>query len=74
MHVAVPKPTERLLRLPEVRQRVGLSRTTIYRRAALPADAVDAFPKPVKLGRCSAWPESEVLRWIERRKAERPAA
>lgn len=32
------------------------------------------FPKPVKLGRKSVWPESEVRAWIEARKAERSAA
>lgn len=60
---------DRLLRLPEVKRVTGLGRSTIY-------DAANrmGFPKPVKLGRTSAWPESEVRAWIEARKAERPAA
>jgi prophage regulatory protein len=61
--------TDRLLRLPEVQSIVGLCRAMIYR-----AVASGRFPEPVKLGRVSAWPESEVLAWIEARKAERSAA
>jgi prophage regulatory protein len=61
--------TERLLRLPAVKIATGLGRASIYK-----AIAERSFPRPVKLGRASAWPESEVLRWIEARKAERSAA
>lgn len=31
------------------------------------------FPQPVKLGRRSAWPEAEVLRWMQERIRERDA-
>jgi prophage regulatory protein len=31
------------------------------------------FPQPVKLGRRSAWPEAEVLSWMQERIAERDA-
>lgn len=52
-----------LLRLPEVRKRVGLSRAAIYSLAAQ-----GKFPKPVKLGpRTSAWVSAEVTEWIESR-------
>ena len=55
------QPVERrLLRLPEVRQRVGLSRSEIYRRIRR-----NEFPKPVPLGpQTSAWDAGELERWI----------
>jgi prophage regulatory protein len=58
-----------LLRLPEVKRRVSLSRSEIYRRIA-----AGDFPQPVKLGeRASAWPESEVSAWCQARIAARDA-
>ena len=44
-----------LLRMPDVMRASGLARPTIYRgiRSGL-------FPKPVKIGRVSAWPVDEV--------------
>lgn len=61
--------SRRLLRLPEVRQRVGLSRTEIYRRIRR-----GDFPSAVPLGqRASAWDSVEVDRWIAERVAERDA-
>lgn len=63
-------PELRLVRLPEVRARVGLGRSAIY--AAI---AAGTFPQPVRLGtRCSAWPEHEIAAWIAARIAARPAA
>lgn len=51
---------ERLLRLPEVIERVGLKRTAIYQRAK-----EGRFPKPRSLGsRCTVWVESEIDGWI----------
>ena len=53
---------ERLLRLPDVKSRTGLSRSTIY-------SYIDAgqFPKGIRLGaRCVAWAESEIDQWIAR--------
>ena len=50
----------RVLRLPRVQSRTGLSRSTIYMRAAN-----GSFPKPVRLGaRGVGWIESEVDAWI----------
>lgn len=50
----------RLIRLPEVKHRVGLGRSTIYRWMA-----EGKFPKPVQLGGYSvAWAEDEVESWI----------
>ncbi|THD82415.1 AlpA family phage regulatory protein [Aliigemmobacter aestuarii] len=57
-----PKP-DRLIRLPEVQKITSMSRAYIYR--------AKNFPKPVKIGRASAWPESEVLHWLEVRKVQR---
>ena len=58
----------RILRLPEVKARTGLSRTTIYRwRLA------GRFPEAVPLGtRCVGWIESELEAWMGERMAERP--
>lgn len=55
----------RLLRLKQVKEQTGLSRSYIY-------DLVkrDLFPKSVPLvpgGTSRAWVESEVKEWIERR-------
>ena len=55
--------TTRILRLPDVKQRTGLSRSTIY---ALIKD--ELFPKHISLGaRAVGWLESEVDTWIEDR-------
>ncbi|SPK72655.1 protein of unknown function [Cupriavidus taiwanensis] len=56
---AHPKP-ERLLRLPELKTRCGLSRTTIYQYIK-----DGKFPPPISIGaRAVAWPESDIERWI----------
>jgi prophage regulatory protein len=50
-----------ILRLPTVKTRTGLSRSTIYLRMSL-----GLFPKPVSLGaRAVGWIESEVQAWLE---------
>jgi prophage regulatory protein len=55
--------TRRLLRLPEVKQKVGLSRTAIYRLIA-----EGQFPRQVCIGpRTVAWCQDELEAWIERR-------
>ncbi|WEK06805.1 MAG: AlpA family phage regulatory protein [Candidatus Devosia phytovorans] len=51
--------TTRLLRLPEVMARTGLSRATIYRWIKS-----DLFPAPRKCGSCTFWRESDVHEWI----------
>jgi prophage regulatory protein len=49
-----------LIRLPEVRRRVPLSRSMIYLLVSR-----GEFPKPVSLGRRSvAWVEAEVDAWV----------
>jgi prophage regulatory protein len=58
---------EKFLRLPEVKARTGLSRSTIY---ALISQ--NAFPRHVPLGmRCVGWLESEIDAWIVARVANR---
>lgn len=53
---------ERLLRLAEVRHRVGLGKTMIY---AMIGDG--RFPKPYKITAAAArWSERKVEAWIER--------
>lgn len=52
---------ERLCRVAEVMNRTGLSRATIYRKMAR-----GEFPQARQLGMNSvAWPESELLRWMQ---------
>ena len=52
-----------ILRLPAVKVRTGLSRSTIYLRVS-----EGTFPKPVSLGgRAVGWVESEVQQWLEQR-------
>ena len=49
----------RFLRLPEVRDRVGLSRSQIYR---LIQDG--SFPAPLKIRpQVSVWPDADIVRW-----------
>lgn len=62
--MAHPHPT--ILRLPTVKDRTGLSRSTIYKFIA-----ADRFPKPVRLGpRAVGWLESGIDDWIAGRVAE----
>jgi prophage regulatory protein len=52
-----------ILRLPEVKLRVGLSRSAIYL-----AISREEFPRPVQLGaRAVGWLESEIEDWIRER-------
>ena len=64
-------PQKRLIRLPEVMNRTGYGKTSIYRKME-----DGSFPKSVKLGspledrnafdsRAVAWIEHEVDQWIE---------
>jgi len=54
------------MRLNEVKAKVGLSRSSIYRRME-----TNEFPRPVSLGgRSKGWIDSEVDEWIMARIAE----
>lgn len=53
-------PPARLLRLPEVMDRVGLRRSAIYQRMS-----EGRFPKSRSLGpKCAVWVEAEIDDWI----------
>lgn len=55
--------THTILRLPQVKIRVGLSRSSIYL-----AVSQGKFPRPVSLGaRAVGWLESEVDAWLFQR-------
>jgi prophage regulatory protein len=55
---------DRILRLPQVKERTGMSRSFIY--------AAEDFPTSIRLGdRAVGWLESEISVWIESRKAMR---
>ena len=60
-----------ILRLPAVKTRTGLSRSTIYLRISQ-----GTFPRPVNLGgRAVGWMEEEIQSWLaERIAASRKAA
>lgn len=55
--------TTAIIRLPEVKARTGLSRSTIYLRISR-----GEFPPPVSLGgRAVGWIETEIQAWIQDR-------
>lgn len=51
--------SEKIIRLPQVKELVGLGTTAIYVKMKK-----GEFPKPIKIGRLSGWVESEVQKWI----------
>lgn len=56
-------PPIRMLRLPDVVQKTGLSRSQIYRLVGL-----GSFPRQIQLGdRAAAWIEVEIERWLQER-------
>lgn len=64
-----PAPAQRrILRLPDVIPRTGLSRTSIYRKVA-----ANTFPKPVDLGVGVGWFEHEIEAWMDGLSAARQA-
>lgn len=58
--------TERFLDFHAVRETTTISRALVYRLISR-----GLFPRPVKLGKKSVWPQSEVLEWMQR-EIERP--
>lgn len=61
--------TPRLLRLPATLDRVGIGRT-----AWLDLVREGKAPKPLKLGRATAWVESELADWLREQIRTRRAA
>lgn len=54
---------DRILRIAEVMEAVGLSRSTIYHLAS-----IGQFPRQVRIGlKAVGWRESEIQAWIESR-------
>lgn len=52
---------ETILRLPAVKERTGLSRSSIYLKVSN-----GEFPRPIKLGkRAIGWPKTVIDEWIE---------
>jgi prophage regulatory protein len=61
---------QRILRLPQVMDLVGLRKTTIYQRIK-----DNDFPPPVKLGaRASGWLQRDIDAWINQRAEHPPVA
>lgn len=55
---------DKLLKLPEVCELVGLKRPTIYKYIK-----TEGFPKPIKIGsRASRWSYAQIMEWIEKQK------
>lgn len=51
----------KIIRLPQLKDQTGLSRSTIYLRIS-----EGTFPKPISLGvRAVGWIESEITDWIQ---------
>ena len=60
---------KRFIRLPEVINRTGYRRTSIYEKIA-----EGTIPAPIKLGpRAVAWVSEEIEEWMDARVAERDA-
>ncbi len=66
-------PKDCFLRLPDIKQATGLSRSTLYELMKLSSDE-GGFPRPFKVHRISVWSQQEVQLWIEGRKAMRDVA
>ena len=63
-HSGIPQPTDRAVRLPEVIQITGRSKTMIYDDAK-----AGRFPRGFLIGRkARAWLLSDVMAWLESRK------
>ncbi|ANW23713.1 AlpA family transcriptional regulator [Vibrio coralliilyticus] len=61
--------SHKIIRLPEVIRRTGLSRSTIYLHMSK-----GFFPKSVSLGeRAIGWAETDVEQWLDERIAEAKA-
>ena len=56
----------KILRLPQVKNQTGLSRSSIYLRMSK-----DEFPKSISLGgRAVGWFESDIQHWLEQKHKE----
>lgn len=62
----VPDPTKKLLRIGDVCELVGLSRSMIYKCMK---DPEISFPTPLKIGTLSRWDQDEIHEWARRLRA-----
>lgn len=62
--------TQRIIRLPDIEQMIGLKRSSIYNKINPKSAHYDlTFPKPIKLGaRSIGWVESSIQEWIKLRR------
>lgn len=61
-------PAIRILRLKDVRFRVGLSRSSLYTKLKIDPE----FPRPIPLGaKAVGWIESEIEAWLSAQAAKR---
>jgi len=62
-----------ILRLPDVKARIGVERSSIYAKLDPKSKQHDpSFPKPIRLGgRAVGWLDTEITQWLEARIAER---
>ena len=61
--------TDTLLTRKEAAERLAISKRTLEREIAR-----GKFPRPLKIGRSSRWPASDVLQYLERLSRERSTA
>ena len=54
----MPNPIS-FMRLPTVVEKVGLSRSQVYRLAAR-----GQFPRPIRIGAASVWASAEIEAWM----------
>lgn len=60
-HMTISDRPSRLIRLPEVMARVGLKRSTIYRKME-----EGTFPRSRSISaKCAVWVEAEIQGWID---------
>ena len=66
----VTKIPTKILRLPSVKDRVALGRSSIYSKIS-----EGTFPKPISLGdRAVGWIEAEIDEWLEKQIADSRSA
>ena len=57
-----PEPTKKLLKISEVSELVGLSRSMIYKCIS---NSDLQFPPPVKIGAASRWLKDDIIDWSQ---------
>jgi len=62
----MPHVQHRILRLPQVKDMVGLGKSAIYKRIK-----ERDFPQPIKMGSASGWIQNDIEEWISQQAARR---